>query len=66
MKCWFVVTQLLLINWGWLIGEKFVLSGLNQQIDFFFFGIGKDEKVFLELVAIKQRLSNNVCQTTSN
>ena len=50
MKCWFVVTQLLLINWGWLIGEKDVLPGVNQQTDlfiYFFFGIDKDEKFFL-------------------
>ena len=60
MKCWFVVTQVLLINWSWLIGEKFGLPGLNHEIDLFIFSFAliKMEKFFLELVAIKQGLSD--------
>ena len=30
IKCWFVVTRLLFINWNWLILEKFVLSGCTM------------------------------------
>ena len=26
---WFVVTPLLVVNWGWLIREKFVLPGCH-------------------------------------
>ena len=52
-----VINQLGLVDW------REVCFTWPQPIDrfiYFFFGIDKDEKVFLELVAIKQGLSDNI------
>ena len=53
------------------VDQREVCFAWPQPIDvfiYFFFAIDKDEKFFLELVTIKQGLSDNirVCQTTSN
>ena len=52
-----VINQLGLVDW------REVCFFLPQPIDrfiYFFFGIDTDEKKFLELVAIKQGLSENI------
>ena len=49
-----VINQLGLVDW------REVCFAWPQPIDRGFFGIDKDEKNFLELVAIKQGLSDNV------
>ena len=52
-----VINQLGLVDW------REVCFAWPQPIDrfiYFFFGIDTDEKLFLELVAIKQGLSDNI------
>ena len=52
-----VINQLGLVDW------REVCFAWPQPIDrfiYFFFGIDTDEKIFLELVAIKQGLSDNI------
>ena len=51
------------INQLGLVDQREVCFAWPQPIDvfiYFFFGIDKDEKIFLELVAIKQGLSDNI------
>ena len=51
------------INQLGLVDQREVCFAWPQPIDvfiYFFFGIDEDEKFFLELVAIKQGLSDNI------